>query len=187
MAVKTLKGIKAKVLMLDTNYMGEIKKCSVVGGSLFIGNREYFIDETKPIQLKGMMGSVPLFICAWNSLIPANFRIETKKKEVDEKTKEKINEIGNIVQEKDKKEKCIAEFRELQAIEPVFAKTKLPELMKSTLDMRFLAQLAQYAGEGAKKKMDIGKGVIILFIVSVVILFALYGAYQSGGLSFLGI
>lgn len=185
MGMKTIKGINAKVLMLDTNYIGEIKKCKVVGGSLFIGDREYFVDDINPIQLKGMFGSIPLYICKWDSLIPANFVIKSEKKMIDEKTESKIKSIGKIIRSKGN-EKLFAEFRELKSVEPVFMKTKLPQLMRSTMDMRFLEQLSRYAGE-TKKKMDISKGMIIAFIVGTVLIFALYGMYASGGLSFLGI
>ena len=107
--------VKARILLLDTDYSGVITDCKVEGGSAFIGDYEFFVDKTKPLHIvSGLLGStIPMYIVKWSSVIPVNFELKEEKmigKSVKDMLKKKgivnlkqkiLREIENIKVKKD--------------------------------------------------------------------------------------
>lgn len=163
-----------RVLVLDTNYVGKIQKCKVENGILRIKDKEFFVDETKPLRVKSFFSTDDLYICKWDSLVGAEFEVENKdvkKEELEEFLRERgysedeIKHLKKIIEETEKKNNIRFtkfEYKSLKPIEPKLIETKkLPELLRQTANIRFIKEMMKY---GEKKGFDIGLGKIFIII-----------------------
>jgi hypothetical protein len=142
----------------ELDNIAEIKKCVMVDGNLIIGKREFIVDlsttKIEPVWMKRMFGFVPYFELKWNSLIPSQHVVRDTK-------------VGNFIK------------RELVPIEHKFAKTELPEAVKELADWRFMKELKHYSGD-EKKKINMGKWLLILGLVGVAVFAFLMFAPKGG-------
>lgn len=186
---------KAKAIFLDSNFTGEIKSVKIEGGNVIIDKTyEHIIDETVPIQIKGVMGSTPMYILKWDSLVPIQFKKESKIITSDEADKI-IQDEGYIRIEPQQKKRTKGklrrwmkerkqnptpeityttkpthyEYRKLQVIDLTdkYEKSKIqPSLLQETMDLRFLKNMKKY-GVGSGGVTDKNK-IIIASIASMV-------------------
>ena len=128
-------------ILLNTDFTGEMVKFDIKDGKAIIKEKEFIIDRIQPINLKkkrfGRMRIIPFYLLKWDKIEPANFRIvET---EIDGQKYGEI-EQANI----------------LNTLEVDFPANQegdvLPEMLKETMDLRFMKHLKRYAGEGAGGK-----------------------------------
>jgi len=182
-----------RVLILDTDYSGEIKKCKVKDGNIIVGDKEFIVDGIRPFRVKSAFNTDDLYFCKWDTLVASDF--EVKEEEIDRNDLEKKlkkegyseNEINYLKKEIEKHEKkhnqVIRRFlyKKLQPIEPKWVKTRLPSLLRDTADMRFLRIMRGYA-EGKTFGMSMGNiwkvgilAFIIIFLGMFVVSVALKG------------
>lgn len=181
----------ARVLLLDSDYTGEIKRCKIKDGNIIIGDKEFVVDKIRPIKVKSFMNKDDLYICKWDCLVGADFDVvekEINKDEIEKKLREEgisEKEIDVIKKEIEKYEKSRGVrinrfvYKRLVPIEPAWVKTKLPSLLRDTANIRFLKIMSKYS-EG--RQFDIGGGKLI-FIVFIVVFFLIFfvGILMKGG------
>lgn len=87
---------KVKTLFLDSEYIGEFKNVDIEGGNVIVGKKyEHVVDDYVPIQLKGLMGSTPMYILKWSSIVPVKFKRVTKVISA-EKVKQMVKDEGFV-------------------------------------------------------------------------------------------
>jgi len=190
-----------KALLLHSDYTGELKNCKVKDGSIIIDDKEFFVDDIRPIVIKSFFGTKNLYILKWRSIRPLkliNKKVIVKGKSIKDKFKSKksnfivkmrttddnyiefVTDSDALKFDLDDNEDYV--ISELDVIEPKFdEKSKvLPKLLKSTIDMRFLSQMKKYAEE--KKKIGgLSKGIIMIlgfaipFIIALLYSLSYYG------------
>jgi hypothetical protein len=167
-----------KVLLLNTDYTGEVKSCKVKDGKIILKDKEFIIDKTIPISVKKRLGKEDIYICKWDCLVGAEYKLneteierdklieELKKDGFNDKEIQKvINEINEYELENKLKIKKFV-YKKLVPTQPIWIKTAYPEILKETGKIRFIKSLSKYSsGFG----FDIGK-IAILFIVAFVFL-----------------
>lgn len=181
----------AKQLIFDTGFTAEFSNKEITDGSIMTEDKEFIVDNARPIMLKKrgffsrFFGTslVPLYLLKWNVLVPAGFDVEKKFGSLedlveeldDKKIKSRIKKILKVDKKLAKRSYI---FKELKPLELKFPKVDVkegesvitPEILRTTHDMRFLKNFKKYAGgEKMSKKriMDIlfiGGMVVFLFI-----------------------
>jgi len=162
--------MKAKAIILNTEYTGEIVQAEVNDeGKMVLGESEFDLERVKPILIKEpatgggirrrLMKSpvTPYFIMKQSTVLP--FIAKT----TDEKTKYNIScsHCGNLVMTYPAVRKTI------EPLDLATYKTALsPKMQKETAEIRFLRQLKKYA---EPKKGGFDKGMIKKVLIAVAI------------------
>ena len=118
---------KCKVLILSSDFTGELKSVKIKDGSVHVDDKEFKIDKAKPFRIKfgKFKKSDTTYLLKWNTILPLQF----KPMEIDD----------NGYREKT-----------LIPIELEEYKTQItPDLLEETVSLRFLKQMKKYA-EGKK-------------------------------------
>jgi len=164
-----------EALLLDTDFIGEMKDIDICDGKVVIDDKEFFVEGVKPIAIKKRRGFKPFFIFKWDVLTPAKFI----------KKEERISSASILSKFKLKKGKVLENsdyiFKRLVNLSPEFDDKKYkvtPQLLKDTADMRFLKNMKKYTEEGVKKKM--GLNPIIMTFVFAIGMLAMYMLLSSG-------
>ncbi|MFQ6119455.1 MAG: hypothetical protein ACE5KE_06170 [Methanosarcinales archaeon] len=187
--------MKAKQLIFNTDYTAEFFSKKVKNGAILTEDKEFVIDRAKPMMLKrnGFLSSIfgsksiPFYLLKWNILVPAQFKAkvtEGKLKDLKGEIKSKI--FREKIEKKIKEDREFGEknyiFKELVPLDLKFPKPDIkegealitPEILQSTIDMRFLKNFKTYADGGGisrKKIMDIlfVAGMIMFLFVAMAI------------------
>jgi hypothetical protein len=179
----------AKQLLFDTEFTAEYKNQEIKDGSITIDKFEFIVDKAKPflIKKKGFMSRflgtpvTPLYFLKWNILLPAHFKVEEKKGKLkDLKDKIQSEEIKKDIDKKIEKDKSLGDrefiFRELVPLNVEFPVNKpdkdgnylTPEMLRSTVDMRFLKNLKDYSTPKTKRGfmniIFIGGIIMVVFV-----------------------
>jgi len=158
-------------ILFYTDYTAEKVKLEVKDGKAVIDNKEFILDRTTPIMLKekrlGRTRFKPFYLMKWNQIEPANLQV------VDiEPNSEEYAELAQN------------SFPVIRTLEVVFPESegdasKLPEMLKETLDLRFLKSLKKYASEGTggKFKLKFSRWMIvpIALLISAGVMFVIQG------------
>lgn len=178
-----------KQLLLDTDFTGEFKNNEIKEGSINIDKLEFIVGKAKPILIhkKGLLsrflGSsvTPLYLLKWNTLLPAHFELEEKKGKLKElKSRIQSEEVKKDINKKMEKDKALGDrefiFREIVPLKVEFPVNKpdengnylTPEMLRSTVDMRFLKGLKEYAQPKGKRNfmniIFIGGIIMVVFV-----------------------
>jgi hypothetical protein len=158
-------------ILLSTDFTGEKVKFEVKDGKAVINDKEFIVDRVQPINLKtkrlGREKITPFYILKWDKIEPAN--IELVETEVD----------GHRYAE-------IAPANILRTLEVTFPEqtedTVLPEMLRTTHDMRYMKHLKKYAGEGAGggKKLEFKRWMlfpVVLVLAGIVMFFVNGGKF----------
>jgi hypothetical protein len=145
-----------KVLLLSSDFTGEIKEVKIKDGSVTIDEKEFIIDKARPFQIKfRKLGKHDVtYICKWNSEVPIQFKpMEVESNGVKTMTLEPLD---------------MKEYKSQSS----------PDLIAQTADMRFLKNLKKYSEE--KKGFEMGGMIkivaIALFgVAAVFLLFPMLG------------
>jgi len=163
--LRLFKGRKnAKGLILNTDFTAEEVDLNIENGSAIVNDSEFIINDSQPILIKKKGKFVnPLYILKWDSLIPMKMAIEREviTKEELEKNYDLKGEIENSMV-----------YKRLVPMDVKFIKTKpkskignvtvTPEMLKDTIDLRFLKGMKNYVSPTEKNKADFIT-LIILF------------------------
>lgn len=136
-----------KGILFHTDFTAEEVKFEIKDGKAVIDNKEFIVDRTAPIMLRkkilGRTRFVPYYILKWDKIEPANLQV------VDvEPNSEEYAQLTD------------ASFPQIRTLEVAFPESegevaKLPEMLKETMDLRFLKSMKKYAGEGQGGKLKI--------------------------------
>jgi hypothetical protein len=155
-------------ILLSTDFTGEKVKFDVKDGKTVINDKEFIVDRIKPINLKskrlGREKITPFYILKWDKIEPAN--IELVEVEADGQRYAELQQ-GNI----------------LRTLEVTFPDqnedTILPEMLRSTHDMRYMKHMKKYAGEGAGggRKLEFKRWMLfpIVLVLSGIVMFFING------------
>jgi len=187
--------MKAKALILNSDFTGEIKKIKIVDGKVIIDKYEFIVDKIRPLIIKKPLGKKELlYLFKWDCIVASYFQ-ENKQKV--EKTPEELENENYVVEYKKprlrgllyrkifKRPKDVMKekpkemvLKKLVPLEPEFYKGKvLPELLRETADTRFLKSMKKYSvkapfefkPEYLKLLLAIGISVfIILFLMGYI-------------------
>ena len=159
---------------------------------------------------KGFMSSkiVPMYFVKWDELLPINFQLESKtytvtKKEITMKEKGlRRFKISTLLKKRvsrdaqpdldEQDNKLTYKKRSIVTVPTKLAlkfngATKLgenlitPEMLRSTLDMRFLKSMKEASLMGMKKTRKLSNVVLVIILAAFIIGFILYGYFSTGG------
>jgi len=140
--------MKSIILFFDTDYTARILKKEVKDGRVEIDDGEYVVGNTTPFTVKTPTGTKPLYILKWNTIYPAEFKLEDKI----------VKLMGRDMK-----------MKELVPVKPeFFVKNDLrfnPKMLKMTQELRFLKGMKSYAEGGVRDWKNILSwvlGVIML-------------------------
>jgi len=190
--------MRVKALLLDTDFIGEIRNTKVKDGRIRIDNKEFRVDKSRPIILKsGFFAKKPLYILKWDSLIPAEYKLKetvVSPADIEKFTVEIPDEKGmnnfigkNNGMDSEQIKKKMEEMYDikkyhLRSLEPLsteFYKTKItPSVLTETADMRFIKSMKKYID---KRGFEFGNIIFIIMIIGI-ILFGILMATGSVGL-----
>jgi hypothetical protein len=174
--------MKAEFLVMHTDFTADKKKSKVENGKAMIQDKEFILDKTQPIMVNGLLGSSPLYIVNWKSLLPVQFGVisSTVKNVFHDGnklrvklSKETVPDVlsalkqGYIDLSLDEGQRFEVTEMKPMVIQEKFHKTELPQMLKYTADMRFLKTMGDIAGK--KGKPELGKWMIVLIIAGVMI------------------
>jgi hypothetical protein len=193
--------MRAKVLLLDTDFVCELRGVKIKDGKVNIDDKEFDVDNSRPFILRTGLTKRPLYILKWNSLRPAEFTIkheDVKPQEVqigDEyndyvvvtndkkgrfrgKKNDNHREIKKTIESKYDINKY--HLKSLESIDPDFEKSKkiTPAILRDTADLRFIKQMKKYSSGG--RKIDFGN-ILFIIIVLCIIAFGLLMAFGKVG------
>lgn len=152
--------------VFDTDYSMGKHNIKVADGKVIVKDKEFFVDQTKPITLRSGMGTKNVYFFKWNKLHAMGWKVNNG---------EEYMELGGDG----------AIDKELVPFEIKFGDEEgqiSPELLRSTADMRFLKNMKSYAG-GKGKGLGIenkGMFLVAIFIVVFVIVFLASYFYLGG-------
>ena len=145
-----------KLILLSSDFTGEVKDVKIKDGSVTIDEKEFIIDKARPFQIKFKKMRKPdvTYICKWNTEIPIQFKaMEVESGGVKTMTLEPLD---------------MKEYKSQSS----------PDLIAQTADMRFLKNLKKYAEE--KKGFEMG-GMIkivavgLIAVAAVILVFPMLG------------
>jgi hypothetical protein len=179
----------AKQLLFDSDFTAEYKGEDIKDGSITIDKLEFMVGKAKPllVKKKGFLSrflgtsATPLYLLKWNILLPAHFKVDEKKGKLNVlKDKIQSEDLKKDIEKKIEKDKSLGDrefvFRELVPMDVEFPVNKpdekgnylTPEMLRSTVDMRFLKGLKDYAAPKGKKNfmniLFIGGIIIVVFV-----------------------
>jgi hypothetical protein len=172
-------------MLFDTDFQTEIVDKEIKDGFVTIEEKEFFVDNAIPFMIKkeGLFGRffggfTPLYILKWNVIIPVGFQLTSGRMKLheminnlqDENLKEELSKTIKVRPEDAEK---TVEIRTIESLDIKFPendpekKVISPELLKSTVDMRFLKNFKKYAGGESGGGMNKRKLLDILFIAGI--------------------
>lgn len=176
-------------MLFDTEFTAEYKSEEIKDGSITIDKLEFIVDKAKPflIKKKGFLSKffgtsvTPLYFLKWNILLPAHFKVEEKKGKLSIlKDKIQSEDVKKEIEKKIEKDKSLGDrefvFRELVPLAVKFPVTVpdkdgnylTPEMLRSTVDMRFLKALKDYSTPKSKRGfmniLVIGGIIMVVFV-----------------------
>jgi hypothetical protein len=127
-----------KGFLFQTDFSAEEVKFEIKDGKTTINDKEFIVDRVQPINLKkkflGRTRITPFYFLKWDKVEAANLQVIDV--EVDGKMYGEI-QPANMV-------------KTLEVVFPDKAQGDiLPEMLKETVDLRFLKSLKKYAADGA--------------------------------------
>lgn len=63
-------------LVFDSTYEARLVKAKIEDGRVWIDDKEFFVDQTKPLLLKKLTGFKPLYIIKWDTVTPSQITPE---------------------------------------------------------------------------------------------------------------
>lgn len=151
--------MKVRVLLLNTDYVGEFLWGDQIGDSVFVMiNKDGYEFKTKdatPIQFKAgkFKGFLPLYVCSVTSCYPISWQFKSEVKDGKEVE-------SSVFQVKEK-------IKEIKPADLTFYKSKInPSLLYETGDLRFLKSMKRYASGGGDQQMMMK----MLFIGGIIIM-----------------
>lgn len=170
---------------------------------------EFLTADVKPINfVKNTLfgGNVPLYFVKWDELVPVNFELDKKIQEMPqedymeeikrnvlgkvEKTTDKIiKKIPDRLKIRQKKEKDKVESKSIVCTPfnlkfsgktKVNKKNVIPEMLRSTADMRFIKSMKEASMMTGKKGFRYRNLLLVLVFVGSVLAFTLYGMSYLG-------
>jgi hypothetical protein len=161
-------------IILSTDFIAEKAKFEIKDGKTVIDNKEFIVDRIQPIMLKekrlGRVRFKPFYILKWDKIEAANIQV-TEDEEYVEVGNNGNKTIGNIL-------------RTLNVVFPDEGEGQgkiLPEMLRETIDLRFLKSMKKYAGEGTgggRFKFGGFKRWMIIpvaFVISAAMMFVIQG------------
>lgn len=171
--------MRAEALLLHSDYTGEIVKGKIKDGEFtfnYNGNAYTFSTaKIRPIVIKKLFFSVPLYIFKYSTQIPLAFVNRSEEGKEEFIPPEKILPILQAMGFKEKLDLLVKR----EYIEPVsdiaFYETEMqlsPKIAGETADMKFLQQLMKYVTE--KPSMEIKKTILIVVGASILLFILFY-------------
>lgn len=154
---------KATCILFDTNFSAEMKKENIKDGKIILYDKEFFVDKVRPFTITDTFGGTRLlYLFKWNMLEPLSFMEK-------DGTKEEVLDDGLRVKYK---------TTELVPMTPEDLKQEgrdkiLPQMLKDTMDMRFLKQMKPTKSGGGgldirEMAVPILIGVMVLGIIALI-------------------
>jgi hypothetical protein len=164
------KVLKAKAIIFATDFTGEIKEAGVnVEGKMIVDGNEFDLDKVKPLlieekpaggAIKRMLSKgkiVPYYFLKYNTVMP----MMTRYSETPVKFNVTCSKCGNLVATYPAMKKTV------EALDMKSYKTLLPpDLMRETVEMRFLKVLKKYSDRQEKTKVD--RSMLLRFGIPII-------------------
>jgi hypothetical protein len=162
--------LKAKAIIFATDFTGEIKEAGVnVEGKMIVDKNEFALDKVKPLlieekpvggAIKRMLSKgkiVPYYFLKYNTVMP----LMTKYVETPTKFNVSCSKCGNLVATYPAITKTIVplEFKDYKTLLP-------PDMMRDTVEMRFLKVLKKYSDRQEKVKVD--RSMLLRFGIPII-------------------
>lgn len=161
--------MKNKVLYFHTENEAELRDETVEDGFITIGDKQWFVDQTEPITLKGRLGNKSLYILKWDTPHPAQIN-------PDDFNGKKIKipkGIGDVEKIKKKMQKLTG-LEKVALVQLVFTQDKsyTPEALKKTTSLSILGNMLKLKKEAPS--------IILLFIGVAVGVAVMWGLQYMG-------
>ncbi len=180
------KAIKEKALIFHTDWTAEEKDIEIYNGKATvkyddpIGDKEFIIDQYRPIIVKGsgmFGGNKIMYLLKWDKLRPCGFEVKKDLAKDNDYAEIGITPIGTEIRE------TLAPFNPVFGMQTGDYKDITPDVLRQTADFRFLQHLKKYSTDD-KKGFSLGKGkglfMILLFGVIFLISFLYSYSYLGG-------
>jgi hypothetical protein len=154
-----------EALILETNFMGQRKKIDIKDGKAVIDDKEFIVDRVQPFMIKqkrlGRTTIKPFYILKWDKVEPVNYMIE--ETEIDGERYAELRDKAIL-------KSIVVAFPEKGE------KDVLPHYLRETHDMSFLKHMKKYAADGAGRKFEFKRWMLvpIAFLISGSVVFLLY-------------
>jgi len=154
--------MRDKFLYFVTENEAELRDEVIKDGTVVIGNKEWYVDKAKPINLRGRLGKQSMYILKWDSPHPAEINPDSKEIKIP-------SSIGNVEDIK-KKMRELTGLEKVALVQLVFTQDKsyTPEALKKTTSLSILGNMLRIRKEAPS--------IILLFIgvgVGAVVMWAL--------------
>jgi hypothetical protein len=160
------KGMKAKALILNTDFTGEFKDIRINDGWVTIDDKIFDVGDIEPIVVKSFKGYNLLYVLKWDCLVPMALKEETIQDDV------KIKKMIHLFSGADAKDKY--SLKTLQPVGTDFYKAKdYPKKVKNLIEFEFLREMSMYP-EGKKMSMPNVLFIVIALIFGMVWMWALH-------------
>lgn len=155
--------MKADAIIFDTDFVATRATIDVKDGFIRFQGKEWMADKARPFMVKAnAFGKVqPLYLLKWNSIEPLKYKVRSEAGEW------KDEDAGDMVQFRRHELVSMSE----EDIKTLKHDKYLPEMLRATVDMRFLKNMK--LGTGDRDKPDLsGYAIYVIAIVGALLIMA---------------